>query len=151
METQSTKGIVKVLSIYADKDTIFNQELEKHLSALKIADKIVYEKYVVQATSYNIQVPQVPTADIFLLLLSADLLSIGQNFGIVTRHVLEKYQQKTIQVILIMVRSVFILDTPFSKLPILPTNGEPIANFANQDIAWHEVVQNIHDIIKSFK
>lgn len=90
---------------------------------------------------------QISEAAVVLLLLSPDLLNSDQVWNIEVGFTLERRAQGLTRVIPIRVRSVNPSDTPVAQIQSLPISGLPVAQAADRDQAWMQVVNELRPIL----
>jgi len=88
------------------------------------------------------------TADVILLLVSADFLASDYCYGIEMKRALERHQRGEAQVIPILIRQVDWKHAPFAHLRVLPTNAKPLALWTDRDVALAEVSENLRRVIE---
>lgn len=139
---------IKVFCSYARKDERYLQELKMHLMALQrqgiislwtdtdISPGTVWEKEIAE---------QLFSAQIILLLVSADFLASEYVFSKEMSKALERHQSGEARVIPIILRPVIWRDTPFAKLQALPRDGKPVTDRSRGSIdeAFFEIAEGI--------
>lgn len=88
------------------------------------------------------------TANIILLLISADFLASDYCYSIEMTRALQRHDKGDARVIPIIMRPVDWQSAPFSKLQVLPTNGTPVSNWRSLDDAFLNVAQEIRKTVQ---
>ncbi len=141
----------KVFISYAYNDEPYCRELEKHLRLLQrrgLIDiwhhrRIAPGEHVGEAVD-----AQIETADLILLLVSADFFDSDYCWNKEMKLALARSDAGQAIVVPILVRAVDWGQGPFNGLTFLPRNGEPIAASDNPDDAWVEVAEAIREVIE---
>lgn len=82
-------------------------------------------------------------ADIFLLLVSSDLLTDSYFHGPEVRLALERHRRGEAKVIPVLVRPCSWNHTTIGSLAPLPTNGKPVTRWSNADEAFRSIAAGI--------
>jgi len=91
------------------------------------------------------------TADIILLLISADFLSSNYCYEIEMKTALGRHEAKEARVVPIILRDVDWHTAPFGKLQALPRDGKPITLWTNRDEAWATVARGIRGMVDDLR
>ena len=140
----------KTVICYAHEDKIFREELERHLSNLKRQRFIVSwsDKEIVPGTEWRKEIDaQLNTADLILLLISADFMSSEYCYSIEMQQALQRHHAGQARVIPILLRAVDWKEAPFSELQMLPENARSVAQWKDRDEAWNSVVQELRRVL----
>ena len=142
---------IPLFSIYAPKDVSLHERLEKQLSSLKRQRLISLWSVdkILAGADRNVEIERnLNTAQIILLLLSADFFASEYCYDVMTRA-LQKHKEDNVCVIPILLRPVDWEDSPVSALQALPTNGKPVTNWHNRDDAYLLIAKEIRKIIEA--
>ncbi len=90
---------------------------------------------------------ELKTADIIILLVSANLMATDYIWEFEMKEALERSQRGEAAVIPVIIRPCNWEDAPFAKLNALPEKGKPIDTWANKDEAWTQVVKRIRQVL----
>ncbi len=149
MATES-KPITTVFLSYAQQDKGLKQELENHLAALQQSGQIAWwgEREIQPGTDWaQVIDPRLSTADLILLLMSADLLGSGYCSGAEVRQALERHSSGKALLIPIILRRVDVTGLPLRVLQALPGDDKdgwkPVMAWGDRDEAWWKVAQGI--------
>ena len=150
MPTESAPiDIVEVFCSYSHQDEEWRKKLETHLSVLCRQQLIALwsDRKIEPGTDWKGQIDEhLNTAEIILLLISADFVASNYCYDIEMKRALERYAKHEANVISISVRPVVWTGLPFAQLQALPKDAKPITTWANQDEAFVDVTQGIREI-----
>jgi len=94
------------------------------------------------------------TADVILLLVSADFIQSDYCYDVEMKRALERHEAGEACVIPILVRDVAWKDAPFDKLQFLPAGGKAVTTWGPdkyaRDTAWRNVAEGIESAISGF-
>ncbi len=142
---------VKIFISYAPEDEAFREELEKHLSVHKRLKRITirFKRQILGGADWEHEIEaQLDTAEVILLLVSADFMSSNYCYGVEMRRALDRHTTGTVRVIPIILRAVDGWeDTPLGSLDVLPTEGKPVTLWPDRDAAWKDVVRGIYEVV----
>jgi tetratricopeptide (TPR) repeat protein len=140
---------------YSHHDEALREELGKHLSPFTGDDGIIagwHDRKLLPGDEWGHQIhDHLETADIILLLISADFVSSRYCKDMEVRTALERHAAGAARVIPILLRAVDWAEAPFSKLQALPKNGKPITSWADRDEAFVEVAQGIREVAENLR
>jgi hypothetical protein len=86
------------------------------------------------------------TAQIILLLVSADFLASDYCYNIELRLAIERHEAGAARVVPVIVRSAEWRSTPFGKLQALPKDGRAVTSWPNLDEAFADIAQGIRRV-----
>jgi HEAT repeat protein len=89
---------------------------------------------------------QLTTANIILLLISANSLADNTCYTLEIQRAIERHQAGEARVIPILLRPVDWTGAPFSQLEVLPKNHQPVTTWANPDAAFQEIAESIREV-----
>jgi TIR domain len=152
---KSTVGqTVEIFFSYAHEDEALRDELAKHLKLLERQEIITawHDRQITAGDEWKNEIDtHLETADIILLLISADFLASDYCYDIELKRAIERHERKEARVIPIILRSVDWHNAPFGKIAALPTNGKPVTDWPNQDKAFTDVVKGISKAIEQIR
>jgi class 3 adenylate cyclase len=134
---------------YSHKDEILRDELEIHLSLLKRQGYIVswHDRKILPSQEWaGVIDDNFKSADIILLLISADFIDSDYCYEIEMRTALKRHGAGEAHVIPVILRDVDWHQAPFSNLQALPRDGKPITLWSDRDEAWKNVAQGIRRV-----
>lgn len=149
MAAQATHTF-QIFYCYAHEDDALREQLARHLSPLRRLRYITgwFDRDIRAGTNWERESQaRLDTANIILLLISADFMASDYCYTIEMQRALEKHRAGTAHVIPILLRPVEWERTPIGELSALPTDKKPITQWEDKDAAWLNVVQGINEII----
>jgi hypothetical protein len=91
------------------------------------------------------------TANIILLLVSADFVHSDYCYSVEMKKALELHHAGQARVLPIILRPVDWQGAPFAKLQMLPAGAKPIMQWKDQDEALEDVAKGIRNVVGSFR
>jgi WD40 repeat protein len=131
---------------YSHKDRKLRNYLEKHLSALKQQAIISawHDDCILPGQEWDEAVKSsLNSAQIILLLISADYLASDYINRIELAQAMERHERGAAVVIPVILRPVYWRDTPFAKLKALPLDGRAVTKWSTIDEAFENVAHGI--------
>lgn len=155
MVSESKKAL-EVFFSYSHKDQDLRDQLEAHLSLLKNQGFISnwHDRKIIAGAEWAGEIDaHLNTAQIILLLISADFLASTYCFGIEVTRAMERHNAGEARVIPIILRHCDWHVAPFGKLQVLPTDGKPVdsRNWYNKDEAFYDVTQGIRKAVEDLQ
>ncbi|HEX8181450.1 MAG TPA: tetratricopeptide repeat protein [Pyrinomonadaceae bacterium] len=141
---------IEIFYSYAHKDEALRDRLEQHLATLKHAGDIAvwHDRRIPPGTQWDRQIDaHLNSADIILLLVSADFLASKYCTDIEVARAMQRHAAGTARVIPIILHPCDWMPAPFGKLQGLPKDAKPVSLWPNQDEAFLNVVQGIRAAI----
>lgn len=137
-----------ILIVCSPEDERHRSEVLKHLKPLP--DVVVLHHGQIPAGDDidNVMRKMVDEADIILLLLSPDLLSSDHASTIEVHLAVGRGAKNSARIVPVRVRAIDTSDTSFARLQSLPYGGPPIAESADRDRAWMDVVKELRRFIR---
>jgi len=146
---QKSFKAIEVFFSYSHKDEEMRDELEKHLSILEHRGLISawHDRKIDAGEEWKGEIDEhLNSAQIILLLISADFLASKYCYDIEMKRAMERHESGEARVIPIILRHVLWKGSPFSKLQALPTNAEPI-----KDGKWRSVDEAFADVAEGLE
>ncbi len=143
--------ILEVFFSYSHRDETLCNELNAHLSALKRQSVIKNwtDRQITAGNDWRDEIEKhLDSADLILLLVSADFLNSDFCYLIETSRALLRHESGDARVIPVIVRPVDWQGLPISKLQALPKDSKPVTSWENHDEAWTNVAQGIRKAIE---
>jgi hypothetical protein len=137
---------VKIFFSYSHRDESLRDELEKHLSPLKRSGVIEpwHDRRIGAGEEFDKSISQyLESADIILLLISADFLASDYCYGREMRRALERHDAGEARVIPVILHACDWQHMPFGKLLAAPKDGRPVSKWPDQNEAFLDIVQKI--------
>jgi len=94
---------------------------------------------------------QLATADLVLLLVSADFIKSDYIWSHELDVAMKRNARGETSVVPVMLRSVDITDAPFAALQGLPTDLKPVTSWPNRDEAWTDVAKGIRRTVEQIQ
>lgn len=148
--TGQDRMILEVFISNAHQDQAFRRELDTHLNNLKRQGILSSwsDGDIVPGTEWRPQImTHLNTAQIILLLISADFMASEFCFSIEMTRAIERHKANEARVLPIILRPCDWKGAPFAELEVLPTKGKPVMRWPSHDDAFADVVQGIRRAI----
>jgi len=146
-----TDEAIKVFFSYAHEDEELRQKLVKHLTCLQRQGIISawHDREISAGKEWANEIDvHLNTAQIILLLISADFLASTYCYDIELKRAMERHAAKEARVIPVILRPVDWKDAPFGELHALPENAKPVTNWPNTDEALTNVAKGIRKVVE---
>jgi TIR domain len=157
-ELKVKEEAISVFLSYSRQDKNLLDKLITHLAGLRRTGKITtwYDHDIEAGSEWEPELQRhLDTADIILLLISADFMASDYCYGKELQRAIERHDHKEARVIPVILRPCDwkIPEIPFSKLNALPSNAEPIVSSKWQylDEAFEIVAKGIRDVSDQLK
>ena len=134
---------------YSHADEALRNELEKHLSVLRREDVITtwHDRRIGAGEELHGQInDQLNSADIVLLLVSADFLASDYCYDVEMIRAMERHERGEARVIPIILRPCDWHGALFGALMAVPADGKPVTKHASLDDGFFEVARAIREI-----
>lgn len=147
---------VTVFFSYSHKDEALRDELAKHLESLRWSGEIAdwHDRRILPGDEWDREIKDnLNTAQIILLLISADFIASSYCRDIEIKRAMERHEAGEARVIPIILRSCIWSSTPFSKLQALPKNARPVTDartWLTQDDAFTDIAKGIRKAASDF-
>jgi hypothetical protein len=151
--SRSGKDGLEMFVSYSHRDEKLCRDLCKHLTLLRRSGliRIWHDKEIRAGENIDSQIgARLESADVVLLLVSADFLSSEYCYSAELRRALERHQQQMVLMIPIILRPVEWQHSPLGALKALPKDGRPVASWANRDEALFDVAKGIRQAIEGW-
>jgi TIR domain len=127
--SDGVKDGVKLFYSYAHEDGALRDELDKYLTLLKkngIIDSW-HDRRMTAGTAWKASIDaELNSADIILLLISADFFSSEYSYDVELARAMERHDRGEAVVIPVILRPCPWKNATFSRLQALPTDGTPV-------------------------
>lgn len=143
--------LLEVFCSYAQEDAIWLSKLEAHLSLLKRQGSVSlwHRRLLVAGTDWSHEIDtHLNSASIILLLISADFLNSDYCYGVEMQRAMARHAAGEAQVIPILMRPVDHSSALFAHLHALPSNGQPISTWSDEDAALADVVAGLRRVLE---
>jgi predicted ATP-binding protein involved in virulence/nucleoside phosphorylase len=141
---------VKIFIVYSHKDELLRDELAMHLHSLMGQGliNVWHDKQIMLDSEWQKGIDSnLDSADIILLLISADFMASDYSGGREFRRAIERHNTQDARVIPIILRPTDYKMPPFSNLSILPTNSLPVTQWGNREEAFVNIAKGIRAVI----
>ncbi|MEM9265201.1 MAG: toll/interleukin-1 receptor domain-containing protein [Cyanobacteria bacterium P01_F01_bin.13] len=142
---------IEIFFSYSHKDESFREQLEIHLSMLKRQNLIKpwHDRMITAGDEWKGEIDKnLNSADIILLLVTANFLASDYCYDIEMKRSLERHEIGEACVIPIILTPVEgWAYSPFSKLQVLPRDGKPVTRWDDADEAFVNVARGIRKSI----
>ncbi len=138
---------------YSHKDEKLRMRLETHLALLKREGVISewHDRKIGAGAEWAEQISShLRTAQIILLLVTADFLASDYCFDVEMKFAMERHESGAARVIPVLLRPSEWEHTPLADLSVLPLNAVPVVLWRNQESALYEIAKSIRDVVKNF-
>lgn len=156
MSIQPPSGSVTLFYSYAHKDEELRNELDKHLHLLKRQGLITswHDREIRAGDDWASEIDShLESAQIILLLISADFLASDYCYGVEMKRALERHFTGEARVIPIILRPVdWKHELILSSLQALPTDGKPVTTWSSSppyDAAFEDIAQGIRKVVEA--
>ena len=139
---------------YSHKDEPLRDELDAHLALLRKRGvlRTWHDRKIGGGDPWAASIDaNLESADIILLLVSADFIKSDYCYDIEMRRGLERHEAGEARMVPVIVRACDIEGAPFAKLQALPKDAKPVTSWPNRDESWtsaakgiRKVTQNLH-------
>jgi hypothetical protein len=139
-------GTIEVFLSYSHRDEQHRKSLIAHLAQLKNEGKIRdwHDRMIGAGTEWKGQIMgHLESAQIVLLLVSADFLASSFCYSIEMKRAVERHDVGEARVIPIILRSCDWQTAPFGKLQALPKDAKAVTSWSNKDEALTNVAKGI--------
>jgi formylglycine-generating enzyme required for sulfatase activity len=140
---------IEIFFSYARKDELLRDELAKHLKPLRQEGIIRdwHDREIPPGAEWQNEIDRhLESAQIILLLISADFLASEYCYSFELKRALERHASNEACVIPVILRSCDWQNTRFGKLQVLPTDGKPI-----QSKSWFDPDEAFTDVVKGLR
>jgi internalin A len=137
---------VRVVFSYAYADTGLRDRLETHLKLLQRTAGIEtwHGRKMMPGARWVEEIDnEFKSADLILILVSADFFRSDYCYEVELQAALERYQSGQADVIPVILRPCQWNTCWLGKLQALPADGKPVTNWRNRDEAWRSVADGI--------
>jgi hypothetical protein len=144
---------MEIFCCYAREDRSFLNKLKMHLMQLQREGLISIwnDADISPGANYEEEIDRyLNTADIILLLVSADFMASGYCYSVEMKRAMERHERGEAYVIPIILRPIYWQLAPFGKLQALPRDGKSIASsdWHSADEALFDVAEGIRETLK---
>jgi hypothetical protein len=145
---------VEIVFSYARRDEVLRDELEKYLGPLKRSNRIVcwHDRHIRAGRTWSLEInAHLETADIILLLVSADFLDSNYCNTVEVRRALERHSRGEARVIPVILRPADWTGEVFARLQALPHDALPVVDWPSRDAAFYSIARDIKKVIEEIE
>ena len=151
MRPESQPSAIELFYAYSHKDEELRQQLENHLAGLRWQGVIKdwHDRKIGAGGEWEGQIDEhLNTAHVVLLLISSDFMASDYCYDVEMKRAMERHEAGETRVIPVILRPVFWRESPFRKLLALPTDGQAVTLWNNQDAAFTNIAEGIRKVIE---
>ena len=144
------KTPISIFYSYSHRDEKLRDRLAAHLSLLKREGAISewHDRKITAGREWEGQIDaHLDSAQIVLLLISADFLASDYCYDVEMTRALERHDAREAQVIPIILKPVDWEKSRFGKLLAFPKDGKPVTEWSNRDAAFKNIAQAIRKAV----
>ena len=148
--TQTEERPISVFISYSHRDETLCAQLEAHLALLRRENRISIwnARQIRGGEAWAERVSEnLRTADLVLLLVSADFMNSDYCYETEMRYALRRHNEGRTRVIPIVLRKCDWRTAEFAKLQALPKGGCPVMSWGDPDDAWTDVAKRLRAIV----
>ena len=142
--------MAKLFFSYSHVDEALRDRLEVHLSLLKHQGLIEtwHDRRITAGSELDVAINEnLESADVILLLVSADFIASKYCFSLEMKRALERHEEGAARVIPVILSSCDWHTAPFKKLLAAPKDGKAVTSWANQEEAWTDVARQVRSAV----
>ncbi len=143
--------LIKVLYSYAHAGEELREQLEKHLAILKWQGVITdwHDRKIGAGREWEGEIDEhLNAAHVILLLISSDFVASDYCYDVEMQRAMERHEAGEARVIPVILRPVDWQAAPFGRLLALPTDGEAVTEWDNQDAAFRDIAKGIRKVVE---
>jgi formylglycine-generating enzyme required for sulfatase activity len=137
---------VRLFYSYSHRDEAFRQELEAHLSFMRRSNLTAewHDRKIDAGDEWKVQIDHyIGTADIVLLLISADFIASDYCWSEEMTKALARHERGEASVIPVILRPCRWKSTPLAKLQAVPKDAKAISEWSSRDAAFDDIAAAI--------
>jgi hypothetical protein len=154
LSTALTSSPPEVFISYSHKDEKLLKRLEVHLNVLE-RQKIItvwHGLRIPPGVNWQREIDRhLNSAEIILLLVSADFIASDYCFGVEFKRAMERHEMDAVPLIPVILGPCNWRDTRLVELNALPRGAKPLVNRSNKDEAFVGVIDEIKVIVKRLR
>ena len=139
---------------YAHEDEGLRQKLETHLRVLRRGGLIAewHDRDIKAGDDWKTEIDRhLTSADIVLLLVSADFIASDYCWGEEMTKALERHARGEAKVIPVILRHCRWPSTPLARLQAVPRDAKPVMSWMDQDAAFDDVTTAIERVVEELR
>ncbi|MVM35994.1 TIR domain-containing protein [Spirosoma sp. HMF4905] len=142
----------RVFYSYAHKDKALRDKLSIYLAPLVRQQLITewHDRQIQPGANWNTEITaQLDSADLILLLLSADFLASDYCFGVEVEKAFARAKHGEAKVMVILLRPCLWKESIFSELQLIPNGAKPVTSWSRREDALLEIASEIEKMVKN--
>lgn len=143
--------MAKLFFSYCHLDEALRDRLEVHLSLLKQQGLIEtwHDRRILAGDNIDAAIDaNLESADVILLLVSADFIASKYCYSIEMKRALERHQDGSARVIPVILDDCDWHPAPFGNLNAVPKDGKAVTTWPNQAQAWADAARQIRKAVE---
>jgi hypothetical protein len=143
--------MAKLFFSYCHADEALRDRLEVHLSLMKHQGLIEtwHDRGITAGSNLDSTIKEnLESADVILLLVSADFIASWYCYSIEMKRALERHAEGSARVIPVILEPCDWHPAPFGKLLAVPREGKAVTTWPNQAEAWTDVARQIRKAVE---
>jgi hypothetical protein len=146
--------MTKLFISYSHRDEKALERLHTHLAMLRREGAITawYDREILAGANIDNEIDgNLSDSDIFFALVSPDFLDSKYCYEREMAKALERHDEGSLRVIPIILEPCDWNSSPLGKLKALPKDGKPISTWANQNVAYLGIVEELRRVLGQSK
>ena len=148
------KASVQIFIAYSQKDRIFLDALRSHATPLLRKGNVTvwFDGEIRPGETWDDVIKaNLHSADIILMLLSANALASDYFYEQEVKDAVERHKAGTALVVPVVLSACLWQKTPLAEIQGLPRGMKPIISYGNMDEAWNEVVEGLWEMVEEIE
>jgi hypothetical protein len=140
----------RVFYSYSHKDAELRERLGTYLAPLRQQQKITdwHDRKIEPGANWETEITsQLDSAELILLLVSADFLASEYCFGVEMEKAMARLKRGEVKVVPILLKPCLWEESRFSELQIIPRDAKAIASWPSVDEALTDVASEIRTLV----
>lgn len=140
----------RVFYSYSHRDAEWRDRLGTYLAPLKYQNKIEewHDRKIEPGADWGKEISvQLASANLILLLVSADFLASDYCFGIEVETALGRLKRGEVKVVPVLLKPCLWEESRFSELQIIPRDGKAVTSWPSADEAFTQVATEIRKLV----
>ena len=142
--------MAKLFISYSHRDERALERLHTHLAMLRREGAIAtwYDREILGGANIDEDVARnLADSDVFIPLVSPDFLASRYCYEKEMEQALHRHEKGSIRVVPIILEPCDWKPSPLAKLKVLPKDGKAISTWANQNVAYLDIVEELRRIL----
>lgn len=140
----------RVFYSYSSSDAVWRDRLATYLAPLKRQKRILewYDRKIEPGADWNSQIStELDSADLFLVLISADFLASDYCFGVEMERALVRLKRGEAKLVPVLVKPCLWQESVFSEIQMIPRGAKAVASSPNPDEVLTSVAEEIRLLV----